>query len=271
MRWFCIMLLVLNVLYFGWEYRREAKRAIIQPRAQAVLGTEPLKLLSELERLPSPQVEKQQASADPKVKRAAKQELVLQKQLSSENEEPVMAALVELPDCKVLDVAGSSAQFAPNRLRCHAIGPFPSAQTALDYGSLLDKHGALAAAREQKCKEDLGRFWVYLPPGRAPDSLSKQLADLGQRGIEDFMAIRTGPMKDAISLGVYSTEKPAQRRLEQLQAKGLRPTLSPHYQIREKHWLDVKLAAARLPAKLPAGAGAQQIECKKIAVAEPSP
>ncbi|MGH8658492.1 MAG: hypothetical protein ACREV4_08470 [Gammaproteobacteria bacterium] len=271
MRWFCIVLLVLNALYFGWEYRREAKRAILQPRPQAVLGAEPLKLLSELERLPSPRVEKMRASADPKVKRAAKQEPVPQKQLSSENKKPVTTALAELPDCKVLTIAGSPAPSAPNRLRCHAIGPFPSAQAALDYGSLLNKHGALTVARDQKCKEDLGRFWVYLPPGRAQDSLSKQLADLGQRGIEDFMAIRTGPMKDAVSLGVYSTEKLAQRRLEQLHTKGLRPTLNPHYQIRQKHWLDVKLAAARLPAKLPAGAGAQEIECKKIAAAEPSP
>lgn len=271
MRWICIMLLVLNAVYFGWEYSREAKRVIVQPRAQTVLGAEPLKLLSELERLPSPRVETKQASTDPKVKRAAKQEPVPQKHLSSKNEEPIMAALAALPDCKDLAVAGSSDQFAPNRLRCHAIGPFPSAQTALDYGSLLNKHGALAAAREQKCKDDLGRFWVYLLPGRDPEWLSKQLADLGQRGVEDFMAIPTGPMKGAISLGVYSTEKLAQRRLEELGAKGLRPNLSPHYQVREKHWLDVKLAAARLPAKLPAGAGAQQIECKKIAAAESSP
>ncbi|MGH8594635.1 MAG: SPOR domain-containing protein [Gammaproteobacteria bacterium] len=269
MKWFCIVLLVLNVLYLGWEYRRELERTIVEPRPQTVFGAEPLKLLSELERLPSPRVEK--ASAGPKMKRAAKQSPAQQKQLAPENEKPVVAALAELPDCKTPAAADSSAQSAPNRLRCHVIGPFLSAQTALDYGSLLNKHGALAAPREQECKEDLGRFWIYLPPGRAPDWLSKQLADLRQKGIEDFMAIRSGPMKDVISLGVYSTEKLAQRRLEQLRAEGVRPTLSPHYQVREKYWLDVKLAAPKLPAKLPAGAGAHQIECKNIAVAEAIP
>ncbi|MGH8615704.1 MAG: hypothetical protein ACREYF_27730 [Gammaproteobacteria bacterium] len=271
MRWVCIMLLVLNALYFGWEYYAEAKRAIVQPWPPTVMGAEPLRLLSELTRLPSPRMERKRKSADLKVKRAAKQETMPQKQLSPEKEKPIMTALAELPGCKALAVVSSSAQFPPNRLRCHAIGPFPSAQAALDYGILLDKHGALSALRGQRCTENLGRFWMYLLPGKAPGSLSKQLADLGQRGIEDFMAIRTGPMKDTISLGVYSTQKLAQRRLEELQAKGLRPNLSPHYQVREKYWLDVKLAATRLPAKPPAGAGAHRIECKKIAVAESSP
>ncbi len=269
MKWFCIVLLVLNVLYLGWEYRRGVGRAIVEPQPQTVFGAEPLKLLSELERLPGPRVEK--TGDGPKMNRAAKQSPARQKQLPPENKKPVMAALAELPDCKAPAVADSSAQSAPNRLRCHVIGPFFSAQTALDYGSLLNKHGALAAPRERECKEDLGRVWIYLPPGRAPGWLSKQLEDLRQKGIEDFMAIRSGPMKDAISLGVYSTEKLAQRRLEQLRAKGVRPTLSAHYQVREEYWLDVKLAAARLPAKLPAGAGAHQIECKNIAVAEAIP
>lgn len=271
MKWFCIVLLVLNVLYFGWEYRREVERAIVEPRPQTVLGAERLKLLSELEQLPSPRVEKQQTGADPKVKRVAEQRPVPQKRLTSEKEKPIVAVLAELPDCKVLAVAGSSAQSAPNRLRCHVIGPFLSAQTALNYGSLLNKRGALAAPRRRECKEDLGRFWVYLPPATAPHWLSKQLADLEQRGIEDFMAIHTGPMKSAISLGVYSTEKLAHRRLEQLHVKGLRPALGPHYQVREDHWLDVKLAAAKLPAKLPAGSGAHQVACRSIEVAEASP
>lgn len=271
MRWICIMLLLLNAVYFGWEYRREAERAIAQPGPQTILGAEPLKLLSELERPSSPRVGKKRASAELKAKQAAKQKPVPQGQLSAEEHKPVMAALAELPDCKVPAVAGASDQFAPDRLRCHAIGPFPSAKTALDYRNLLNKHGALAAAQEQKCKEDVGRFWVYLLPGREPDSLSKQVADLGQRGIEDFMAIRTGPMEGAISLGVYNTKKLAQRRLEELRAKKLRPNLSPHYQVRKKYWLYVKPGATRLPAKLPAGAGAEEIECKEIAAAELSP
>jgi hypothetical protein len=86
---------------------------------------------------------------------------------SSKKRKPVVAALAELPDCKVLAIAGSSDQFTPNRPRCHAIGPFPSAQKALLYERLLNKHGALASVRAEECKEDRGRFWVYVLPGKS--------------------------------------------------------------------------------------------------------
>lgn len=38
MKWFCLVLLVLNVLYLGWEYRREVERAMVEPRPQTVFG-----------------------------------------------------------------------------------------------------------------------------------------------------------------------------------------------------------------------------------------
>lgn len=272
MKWLCTLLLALNVVYFGWEYTRGIERPVerAQPSPSTVPGTEPLRLLAELERSPGPRLKKQADTTPAGIKQIAKQESP-SRQERTEPAPQVTTSLAELPDCGVSPFARVPASFLPNRPRCHVIGPFSSVQSAVEYEKLLHKSGAQAKQTAQECKESLGRFWVFLPAQKSEGWVLKQLADLEQRGIEDFFAIRMGPMKNAISLGVYSTVGSARRRIEQLRSKGIHPALAPHYQVRTRSWLEVKLAAVRLPAELPARVRAHRVECDKIAAAEATP
>jgi hypothetical protein len=71
--------------------------------------------------------------------------------------------------------------------------------------------------------EDITSYWVYLPPSSA--DLSKRLADLRARGVTDTYLMPEGTWKGAISLGLFRQEELAvalQRSITDRGIKGVR-------------------------------------------------
>jgi hypothetical protein len=71
--------------------------------------------------------------------------------------------------------------------------------------------------------EDITSYWVYLPPSSA--DLAKRLADLRARGITDTYLMPEGTWKGAISLGLFRQEELAvalQRSIAERGVKGVR-------------------------------------------------
>lgn len=66
-------------------------------------------------------------------------------------------------------------------------------------------------------------WWVFIPPQLDKKTADKKAAELQRLGVTDFFVVISdkGP-KFSISLGVFSTEDGARKRLEQLKGQGVR-------------------------------------------------
>ena len=59
------------------------------------------------------------------------------------------------------------------------------------------------------------------------------------QGIEDVIAVSSGNMANAISLGVFTQRNSLERRLQELQAFGYEPLILTRYSSEKASWLDV--------------------------------
>jgi len=104
---------------------------------------------------------------------------------------------------------------------CLEWGPFgasdqktaQSALEALKLGEQLSTHDVQVVAG----------FWVYIPPLKNKAEVERKIAELERLGVKDYYAVEgQGPMKNAISLGLFRTEEAATGYLEGLQQRGVR-------------------------------------------------
>jgi hypothetical protein len=65
-------------------------------------------------------------------------------------------------------------------------------------------------------------FWVFLPPMKKRTDVQRKIEQLKQLGINDYFVVQdAGIWMNAISLGVFRTEKAAQKYLVSMQEKGV--------------------------------------------------
>ena len=72
--------------------------------------------------------------------------------------------------------------------------------------------------------EDRARFWVFLPPANSTPDAEKKIAALREQGLSgnDYFVVRDpGPLRNAISLGVFSTREAALLRQADLKEKAV--------------------------------------------------
>lgn len=67
-----------------------------------------------------------------------------------------------------------------------------------------------------------GGWWVFMPPQPDKKGAEKKAGELQRLGVTEFFIVNEGPQKYAISLGVFSREETALKRLEQLKGQGVR-------------------------------------------------
>lgn len=66
-------------------------------------------------------------------------------------------------------------------------------------------------------------YWVYLPPVQTRTEMDKNIVDLKTHNVKDYFTVQdAGPWKNAISLGVFKTEKAARKAFDSLRAKGVK-------------------------------------------------
>lgn len=66
-----------------------------------------------------------------------------------------------------------------------------------------------------------GPYWVYFPPLPSKLAADDKLAELQGLGLKDIAVVRTGPWKNAISMGLYSKEPIADARVADAAKKGV--------------------------------------------------
>lgn len=65
-------------------------------------------------------------------------------------------------------------------------------------------------------------WWVHMPPLANRAAADKKAQELKTLGVSEYFIVQDGPSRNAISLGIFSSEKGAQEHLAKLQALGVR-------------------------------------------------
>lgn len=104
---------------------------------------------------------------------------------------------------------------------CIELGPFSPAALKRVKPSL----SALIPGKEprERTATPETRWWVYMPPLPSRADAIKVAADLKRRGIREYFVVQDAAHRNAISLGLFSSEENARRFAGQMTAKGLSP------------------------------------------------
>ena len=240
MRLLVILLLLVNAALFGWQYTqsvRAATRAIVE-RPALPRDVPTLDLLRELDELPPEKL------PVPTIPSAVE---------SNVNEE----------------IAAADA--------CIDVGPFADAKARDEVAAWLQDFVAASHTRSETVR--IGQFfWVYLEPTATPEAARQHLAELADSGIQDHMLISRGDLKNAISLGLFRSQDSVSRRLAELGEKGYKPVVVPRFEEAQRYYVAGQLAATagtlNIPPALLGEAQAVAVPCAElpaqIAVLPPS-
>ena len=281
MKWFFILLLVANLLYLGWELDRQTSMDLASD-SEALVIPPHVKRLVLLKELPSPppKPSPRQETTEGKVideKNTAGEEVPQETARSSSadvmiEEKFAQNLVARMPDIRVSESADNPAD---SGTMCFSYGPFPDLQQISDLRAWFDERQVSVQQRPEKDKENQ-LFWVYLAPQNSLDGARKAIEDLKHKGIKDYRLIETGNLRNAISLGLFSTQALVNRRLNELQDKGYRPIVVPYREANIIYWLDVKLVHQQnvlnqMFTDYPSRYNSAPVDCNEIALPRDTP
>ncbi|MEK7815327.1 MAG: SPOR domain-containing protein [Pseudomonadota bacterium] len=128
---------------------------------------------------------------------------------------------------------------------CYRIGPFAESAQA-DKASAVLKGIPLAYERRAEEQTVVTGYRVYLPPLPTRDAAEKKRRELSRLGFKDSSVMQEAGMENALSLGLFTVEANAQKRMQALAAKKIETRMQTLSQARTLHWL--YLGAVESPA-----------------------
>lgn len=247
MKLLVFILIVANAAFFTWRYNARIEARVAAGRAATPLpsGIPTLKLIGELDELPPPR-----AAAD----------------TAAETATPASPAA----DSAAVAAVGTGA---PSGV-CVRIGPYAK---PAEYEPLRRWLAPRATRLELETSATTKRqlFWVYLEPENETEAHAK-LADLKRQGVKDYLLINRNGIKNAISLGVFSTQEAVNRRLAEMTKKGYSPLVVPRVETTDMYWLRAELASghadsAEIPTAARGNAGVEPLDCEQLGAARAPP
>ena len=111
---------------------------------------------------------------------------------------------------------------------------------------------ALGTRLVQRQADENASWWVFMAARGGRQEAQKKAAELKALGIADYFIVQEeGPLRNAVSLGVFKTEAAATSHLEALRAKGVKTAQVGAREIAQaKIWFQVRQAEDTLVAKL---------------------
>lgn len=104
---------------------------------------------------------------------------------------------------------------------CLSWRPLPAADADRLSSLLAKRFGDFKVTRKQTSSESNG-WWVFIPPLPSKADAEKKSTELRELGITEFFIVQDALNRNAISLGVFSSEKGGHDKLAELKAKGVR-------------------------------------------------
>ncbi len=124
--------------------------------------------------------------------------------------------------------------------RCVTVGPFKEVSEAAHAASTL-RGGGYDPRQRVVDGEVWAGVWVYLPLPATHPASDQILAKLKAAGIDDSLVMPGPADGSVISLGLFSEQKRAQARVQQVQALGLTPGVADRKRTGNLYWIDVDL------------------------------
>ncbi len=278
MKWLFILLLLVNVIYLGWEMDRDVQLdyANVSAAVKIPAGTQRLVLLSELGK--PPETRNRNGLDTDKSMHYFNSEPVLPIALNPNTEKLVESLLSEqssthqdemsiVPDYENNTLSTYSSPEVPV---CYRYGPIPNLKESKLLSEWLNDRGILYKQRET---DEQGRelFWVYLTPRDSRASAEAAMKDLKLKGVKDIRLINEGDLSNAISLGLFSSQAAINRRLNEIKAKGYQSVVIPYSGGNKIQWFDVRVVKNAyyvddLFTGLPARFNALPVDCNEIAM-----
>jgi len=235
MRWFVLVLLILNVLYLGWEIDRDTKMTFSShsPALKAPPGTRQLQKLDELTEEPelrsnASRIEFDQSLLPDEVENELIAELD-ERNISAED------LVTQLPGLDIHQPAGQ-----PGEVSCFSFGPIPDQANALALNDWFASRG-VGVRLTDKISDTKKIFWIYLAPQDGRTRAMQVIRDLKDRGIKDYRLINKGELNNAISLGLFSSQLRVNQRLRELRSEGYKPVVVPYNDVHQVYTVAVRL------------------------------
>lgn len=105
---------------------------------------------------------------------------------------------------------------------------------------LLHSHGLQGRVRGVESSVPDG-YWVYVEGLKDAASRRKVIVTLNAAGMKDAAPLDES---ERVSVGVFSDQKHAVHRAEQVQELGFKPTLSVHQKVTSTPWIDLDIKAS---------------------------
>ncbi|MFB3116941.1 MAG: SPOR domain-containing protein [Gammaproteobacteria bacterium] len=260
MKWLLIIFLLINVCYFGWELDRQTRievsnsvrpftvpanvqQLVLLEELENLPGTTPIILLSVADENENRNEIKGEGTGEGGAEFSDKKDPLLQNIVSMMDQGNVMIEkkLIE-------ELVSSPPEFTTNhaqepeeeRMLCVSFGPFAESYQAGELSNWLKENEIQTKQRtESDGKDQL--FWIYLSPSESKDEAIAAIEELRGKGIHDYKLIDKGNLQNAISLGLFSNQAAANRRLNELKNIGYLPIMVPYHKTQSIIWVDAKL------------------------------
>jgi SPOR domain len=137
----------------------------------------------------------------------------------------------------VSDIPGNTTA---GDIQCVSVGAFRDLAEAVQASATLQAVGYFSRQRMEQGDVWLG-YWVSVQNLASREAAENALADLAQRGISDAYILPGSESTNTLSLGVFTDQARAQRRVEEIRALGLDAQLADRRRAGSVYWLDVSL------------------------------
>lgn len=255
MRWLLGGLAVANLLFFVWHMLLPAANGTGELQAA---GVGSLRLLSETGRpvaVPSRTSESTSLSAKPAPSPLSK---ATQTAVPRSNADPVITALSP-PPVVAVEVQESKPEpvRTPKKLaksvRCTRLGPYDTREARQAAQAAILQARVDSALPVQTTETKVSGYYVLLPPAASLDAGKGAVEKLKAAGIKDVWLFRSGELRHAVSLGMFSSRRNAQVQATKIKRKGFPVELRERSKAVDLYWLDVRHGSGVDPAGLGGG------------------
>lgn len=223
MRAFCLLLVLVNALYFIWSEVIDVQVGSLDRVPVRMAAPPPrIVLAKEVQNTPAEQ----------------------QRQPETQQDEQVAAVRdVEPPRVEPLESAGTVQPPVVRQedpMTCTSVGPFADLGQASQAQATLRTQGFQPRQRVEQGELWTG-YWVSVRDLSTRDAAEAALKTLNDNGITDVYLMPGSDPPNVLSLGVFSDYQRAQRRADEVRAIGLAPQISDRKRAGSVFWIDVDL------------------------------
>ena len=252
MKWLFIIILLVNVCYFGWELDRQTRievRNSVRP-FNVPDDVRKLELLGEVIEN-SDSVTSASTSGVDDTGQGQEDEISDVEDSPLQNISSIMDQDNVMIEKKVLDDLAPGRPDFPTindrniddkKMLCVSFGPFTEKGQADELSNWLQENKIQTKQRGEEGKQDQ-YFWIYLSAGESEDEAMAAIEDLKGKGVKDYKLINKGNLQNAISLGLFSTQSAVNNRLNELKSIGYQPIIVPYHKNQSIIWVDARVGS----------------------------